>query len=154
MREQTDRFRLLAQKLAESTPGFFDIKGAGEGDHATNAFMKSLRILAQKQFGADLHEKQCVAGPNFRFDFYLPNERTVIEIALSLRNPNSEFEKDLLKCILAQKQGLEIKHLLLISKPGGMKKADEPGRKRMAELVQTDFGIAVEVWDLCPKSGP
>jgi len=72
----------------------------------------------------------------------------VIEIALSLRNPNSEFEKDLLKCILAQRQGLAIKYLLLISKPGGMKKALEPGRKRMAELAEADFGIKVEVWDL------
>jgi len=146
--DQADRFKLLAQRLAESTPRFFDIKGAGDGDHATNAFMKSLRILAQEQFGAELHEKICVPGANFRFDFYLPDEGTVIEIALSLRNPNSEFEKDLLKCILAQRQGLAIKYLLLISKPGGMKKALEPGRKRMAELAEADFGIKVEVWDL------
>jgi hypothetical protein len=29
-----------------------------------------------------------------------------------------------------------------------MKKALEPGRKRMAELAEADFGIKVEVWDL------
>jgi len=148
MGEQVDRFKILAQKFADGTPRFFDIKGAGEGDYATNAFMEGLRTLAQLQFGAELHEKQCVSGANFRFDFYLPDETTVIEIALSLRNPNSEFEKDLLKCVLAKKQGLPISDLLLISKPGGMKKALEPGRKRMGELVEADFGIKVEVWDL------
>lgn len=148
MSEQTDRFKLLVQKLAEKTPDFFEIKGAGDGDHATNNFMRNLRTIARKFYGANLHEKQCVPGANFRFDFYLKDEGTVIEIALSLRNPNSEFEKDLLKCILAKQQGLQIEHLLLISKPGGMKKANEPGRKQMARLAQADFGITVEVWDI------
>jgi hypothetical protein len=151
MGEQIDRFKMLAQKLAEATPSFFDINGPGKGDHATNAFMTKLRALAKMHYGKDLHERQCVPGANFRFDFYLEDEKTVVEIALSLRNPNSEFEKDLLKCILAKEQGLEIDYLLLICKPGGMKKAEEPGRRRMVELVKEKFGITVETWDIVPS---
>jgi hypothetical protein len=32
-----------AQKIADGTPRFFEIKGHGKGDNATNEFMKELK---------------------------------------------------------------------------------------------------------------
>ena len=36
---QVEKVIELAQQLAEETPGFFEVKGPGVGDKATNAFM-------------------------------------------------------------------------------------------------------------------
>jgi hypothetical protein len=110
--------------------------------------MTDIRTLAKTIFGSDVSEKHCMSGTNLRFDFYLKEEETVIEVALSLHNPNTEYEKDLLKCILAKKEGLPIRKLLFICKPGGMKANLAPGKKCLADLVERDFGISVEVWDL------
>ena len=46
----------LAQGIAEQTPGFFEKKGSGLGDHATGAFVRSIRQLAKEVFGADYSE--------------------------------------------------------------------------------------------------
>jgi hypothetical protein len=39
--------------LANRTPKFFDIKGAGLGDHATNHFMRELRKLVDDRGVSD-----------------------------------------------------------------------------------------------------
>ncbi len=35
--EKVSRLFLAAQRIAEQTPGFFDVKGPGAGDHASLA---------------------------------------------------------------------------------------------------------------------
>jgi hypothetical protein len=148
MSDRIDRFKFAVQRIAESTPGFFETKGPGKGNLATNLFVKNLHVIAKTIFGDDLSEKQCIHGAKLCFDFYLEEEATVIEIALSLDKPNSEYEKDLLKCILAKKERLAIKTLLFICKPGGMKANLAPGKKCLADLCKKDFDISVEFYEI------
>ena len=101
----------IAQQIADERPSFFDIKGAGKGDKDTNSFMAELRSPAKSSFGKDFSEKRICGDTNLTVDFFLPDEGTIIEIALSLRNPNSEFEHDILKAIMAKEGGEQVRHL-------------------------------------------
>src|SRR5713226_1067599 len=92
---------LLAQAIATGTPGFFDIKGPGAGDKASNVFMTRLRTAAKELFGCDYSEKRACSSAKFAFDFYFPDAETAVEVALSLRNSSSEYERDILKCLLS-----------------------------------------------------
>lgn len=143
---------MLAIRLANSTPGFYDIKNAGAGDHASNQYMKNLRILAKETFGCDMSEKRVCKDTKHAFDFYIPEEGTVVEVALSLRNPTSEYERDIFKCLLAREDGLSIESLLFISKPGAMARHDAAGSKRIRDLVLKHFGVWVDIMELLPNA--
>jgi hypothetical protein len=143
----TAKICVLAQKLASQIPEFFEIKGQGAGDHATNEYMKLLNEAASGLLGKDLSNKKVCATTDACFDFYVPDERAVIEIALSLRNSNSEYEKDIFKCLIGKVNGLLIDKLILVSKPGGLAKQAEPYRQAVAEVARRN-GLAVIVCDL------
>ena len=81
-------------------------------------------------------------------DFYFPSEGTIVEIALGLRNPNTEFEKDILKAVIAKSLGHRVEKLLFISKPGGSRKCRQPGRRRVREWLDEEHAISTEVLDL------
>ncbi len=84
----------------------------------------------------------------YSFDFFIPSEDTVVEIALSLRNIVTEFEKDIFKCILANESGKPIKKLLLIGKDGSVKRQDGTGPRAIKSWVNRHCHIAVEVKEL------
>ncbi len=48
----------LAQEVPEGTPGFFELKGAGAGDKATNAFMAELPKRAAAALGTDFAQRR------------------------------------------------------------------------------------------------
>jgi len=110
--------------------------------------MKQVRTEAERVFGEDFSERIVKADCTYRFDFYFPDEAIVVEIALSLRNPQSEYEKDLFKCVLAQEAGLRISDLVLITKPGGSQRLRAPGPAAIAELANRRFGIRISVVEL------
>ena len=143
---------LGALHLANSTPGFYDKKGAGPGDHATNNFMKALRKGAEGALGRDYSEKSVCKTTKHAFDFYIPEERTVIEVALSLRNSGSEFERDIFKCLIAREDGALIDFLFFISKPGAMARHEAAGSKRIMKLVKQQFGLEVIIFELMPNT--
>ena len=138
----------LAQNIANDSPGFFDIKGPGKGDKATHAFMKKLRNQAEQLFKEDYSEKEICGDNKFAFDFFFPEEATIVEIALTLRNSNSEFHKDILKAILSQKADNTIEKLIFISKPGANKRHEEPASQSIISLVEKEFGITVIIREL------
>jgi hypothetical protein len=94
----TDRVSTLFE-LALERSGFFDIKGPSVGDKDTAAFMGELRKRAAEAFGSDFAEQK-ICGPNgLCVDYYFPEDAAIVEIAMGLRNPNSEirarhFESD------------------------------------------------------------
>jgi hypothetical protein len=141
---------LLAVGLANRTPDFYKVKNAGLGDRASNEFMKSLRQLAKSAFGLDFSEKKVCKDTKHAFDFYIPEEASVVEIALSLHNPASEYEKDIFKCLLAREEGLEVKSLLFVAKPGAMVRHDAAGSKSIRELVWKHFAVWVDILELLP----
>jgi hypothetical protein len=145
---KSEHLLLLAQGIVEQTRGFFEKKGPGVGDHATGLFVGSLRQLAKEEFGADYSEKVVCKAAGFRFDFYFPDEGTAVEFAFGLHNPNSEFERDILKCILAIEDGCKVRKLILVGKPGAIVRLSAPAPKAIMALVGTRFDLAVEVCEL------
>lgn len=148
MPERIARLLLLAQKIAENTQNFFDVKGPGNGDHATNKFMAELRAVAKKHFQRDMAEHVVCSGVSSRFDYYFREEQIVVEFALGLRNPQSEFERDVFKCLLAKDGGCPIGKLLFVSKPGGEVRLKSPYQRAVSDFVESRFGLDIEIWEL------
>lgn len=145
---QAERLLGLAQELATNCPDFFKIKGPGMGDRATNAFMDDLRERARVALGTDYAEQEICGANGFRVDYYFPSEATIVEVALGLPKPNTEFERDILKAIMAKEAGYAVEWLVFVSKPGARKKCSQPGRAAITEWLRRNHGIATEVRDL------
>jgi hypothetical protein len=145
---KSEHLVLLAQGIAEQTPGFFEKKGPGVGDHAAGAFVRSIRQLAKEVFGADYSEKIVCKGAGFRFDFFFPDEGTAVEFAFGLHNPISEFERDIFKCLLAIEDGCAVRKLMLVGKPGAIPRLSAPGPKAIVALVKKRFDLTIDVFEL------
>ena len=143
-----ERLCALAQHIADSIPDFFDTKGPGKGDHATAGFVRSLREAANGMFGSDYSERPACASTGFRFDFFFPEEAVVVEFAFGLRNPISEFERDVFKCLLAIDGGCPVKKLMLIGKPGAIGRLGAPAPKAIISFAKRMFDLTVEVFEL------
>jgi hypothetical protein len=142
------RLFLLAQGIATGTPAFFTIKEAGDGDKASNTFMARLRHAALMLFGTNYSEMRVCRDAKFALDFYFPDEATAVEMALSLRNSSSEYERDIFKCLLAIEEGSQIRHLVFITKPGGHFRQQRPGALAIATYVSKKFGLEIEIREL------
>ena len=142
----------LAQQIAISTPDFFVKKGPSIGDKATLLFMAQLRQQVREVLGYDCSEQKLVGDAGFAADFYVRSEASVIEIALSLHNPMSEFEKDILKALMAKELGNPVERLVFISKPGALKRHSSPGSRAIRGWVERNHGIVVEIDELTPPS--
>lgn len=120
------RLLAIAQELAVENGAFHTVLGPGDGNRATNSFIATLRTKAKEEFGSDFAEQKICGSTSQAVDFYFPQEATIVEIALGLPNPGSEFEKDVLKAIIAQDCGFNVKRLRFISRPGAIKKCAQP----------------------------
>jgi hypothetical protein len=142
------RLLSLAQNLALERPGFFDVKGPSAGDKDTAAFMSALRIRAADAFRADFAEQK-ICGPNgLCVDYYFPEDGVIVEIAMGLRNPNSEFERDILKAIMAKDAGYVVRQLAFIAKPGASKKCSQPSARAIIDWAARAHGLTVTVQEI------
>jgi len=138
----------IARNLAGKTYGFLDTKGPGIGNHATNQFISMLGSMACEEFGEDYSEKHISGQNSLAVDFYFPGEGVIVEVALGLKNANTEYEKDILKAIMAKEFGNKVEKLVFISKPGGEKKCSQPGRIAVREWLYNNNQIEMEILDL------
>lgn len=138
----------LAQNLASSTEGFLDVKGPGAGNYATNKFISALGKLASEKFREDFSEKNICGSNSLAVDFYFPKDGVIVEVALGLRNPNTEYEKDILKALMAKELGNDVRKLVFITKPGGLKKCNQPGRKAVKNWLLSSNQIEIDVLEL------
>ena len=145
---KTEELLHIAQQIADERPNFFEKKGAGKGDRDTNSFMAELRFRAEKLFRRDFSERRICGDTNLAVDFFIPDEGTIIEVALSLRNPNSEFEHDILKAIMAKEGGEQVRHPVFVSKPGAIKRHQQPSSIAMQTWIKKNYGIHVTIWEL------
>lgn len=145
---KSSRLYELANNLALNTDGFFETKGPGKGNHSTNAFIGRLGELAKAEFDHDYSEKNICGKNSLAVDFYFPEESTIVEVALGIKNPNTEYEKDILKAVMAKSLGKNVKKLVFIAKPGGSKKCNQPGRKAVRDWLKETHSIEIEVVDL------
>jgi len=148
----TDQILTLAQQLADIRPTFFAKKGPGAGDDDTNAYMRELRTAVEKATGKDYSEKRICGDNNLAVDFFIEQEETVIEVALSLRNPNCEFERDILKVLMAQEAGIRVKRLVFVAKPGGEKRVRQPSSQAMVAWANRNHKLEIVVRDLQPAA--
>jgi hypothetical protein len=143
-----ERLLVIAQAIAEATPSFFTAIGEGAGNLRSNAFMAELRSRAKTTFGHDYSETRLCGGTKLALDFYFPEDQTAVEIAGMLAAPNSEYEKDIFKCLLAQEKGAVIHNLVFIAKPGAARVQKQPGRMAIAQFVLNRFGLQITVEEL------
>lgn len=144
----SDKLIKLAQKIASTSPDFHKILGPGKGDKSTHAFMKELRLQAIELFKEDFSEKTICGDNKFAVDFYFPAESTIVEIALTIRNSNSEFHKDILKALLSKKAGNPVEKLVFISKPGAIKRHQKPASQAIISLARDEFGVSILIKEL------
>lgn len=148
------RLMALADALVAANANFHKVLGPGAGDRATNTFMRTLRARATSELGEDYSEKRLCGDTAQAVDFYIPKEKTIIEVALGLQNPASEFEKDVLKAIIAQKSGSPVSRLIFIARPGGAKKCQQPGRAGVIRWAHAKHGLQIEVHELPGEPRP
>lgn len=146
-RSKVEVLRDLIQKLADERPEFFVIKGQGKGNLDTINFMLELRRRAKIEFGQDFAERRLFKANVSAVDFYFDDEATIVEIALGLKSPNSEYEKDILKALLA-KEAYPVERLVLVGKPGACKKCAQPGRTAIREWAHRNHNLTVDVYDI------
>ncbi len=137
----------LARKLACDYPNIGFVKVPPRGT-ATRSFMELLRSSAELRFNHDFSEKRICGQNSLAVDFYFPEERTIAEVALGLPNDGSEFEKDVLKALMAIDSHHAVERLVLISRAGGELKCREPGRSAAIRWAQKAHGLTIEVYDL------
>ena len=147
-----ERLLALAQTVADERPTLFVSKGPGVGDKDTNAFVSELRKRAQAAFGKD-HAEQTICGSSgLRVDYYFPEEATIVEVAFLLKNSPTEFEKDILKAIMAQENGQPVRQLVFIAKPGAVKRCNAPDRRSIIEWAARAHGLTISVFEITPRS--
>jgi hypothetical protein len=142
------RLLALAQQLADECPSLFETKGPGLGDRDTSIFVKELRRRAVEAFGIDHAEQALCGANNLRVDYYFPEDATIVEIAFLLKNSPSEFEKDILKAILAKENGRDVHKLVFIAKPGAVKRCSAPDRRSIIEWAERVHGVVVAVHEI------
>jgi hypothetical protein len=138
----------IARGIAAENPDFQAILGPGVGDRATGEFMRRLRASAIDEFGNDYSEKKLCGDTSLAVDFYFLEEQTIVEVALGLPNPGSEFEKDVLKALMAQECGQPVRRLKFISRPGAKKKCAQPGRSAVIAWAKAKHDLTIEVDEL------
>lgn len=144
-----DTLLRLAEDLARRDPDFAKRKGPGLGDLHTDDFMTELETKATEALGDGcLPDASVIDEAGYTFDYYLPREATVVEFGFSLRNPRSEFERDLFKALLAKKARTDIRRLVLVGKPGTKDRLNARGPQAIMDFVRREFGIDTEVREI------
>lgn len=146
--DKANRLFDMANHIASIDSAFHSVLGPGDGDRRTQRFMHDLRKLAAHEFDADYAERKICGDTSLAVDFYFPDEGTIIEVALGLPNPGSEFEKDVLKALMAQELGNHVHRLVFISRPGAAKKCAQPGRMAVIQWALSKHELQIEVLDL------
>ena len=146
-----DELFQLAHSIACNTPGFLDRRGPGKdkGNGFTAAFLGELNQAVRERWADTCKQQEQVAPQlKYSFDFYIPSESTAVEIALSLRNIVTEFEKDIFKAILAKDSGKKLDRLVLMGKRGAVERFSGPGPCAIIAWVKRTQGIDVQLMDL------
>ena len=149
----SDQIFKIAQQIAHRTIGFHDRVGPGKdaGDGVTERFLIELTREVISQFTATtcrIQRAGCTPCEVFLHDYFIPSEETAVEIALSLRNIVTEFEKDIFKAILANESGKRVSKLVLIGKDGSVKRQNGTGPNAIKAWVKQHCLIEIEVREL------
>jgi hypothetical protein len=139
----------LARSEARKIHKFNEPLGPGKGNKRSNDFTRRLRWLAETRLQSAIQaEHPTISGANYRFDYFIPSEKTVIEIALSLHNANTEFEKDIMKVLLAKYHGLDIRRLVFLGKTGSESRMQEAGPAALKAYAKSKYKLIIDVIEI------
>ena len=148
---KVDQLWHIFEEEVRRRPDFFQIRGPGVGDRYSREFVEAVSQRAQNVFQADYSEHLVHADSGLRFDYFFPDEHTAVEIALSLRNSASEFERDILKCLIAKKAGSHIDRLEFFTKSPAMVQLNSPAKREMKKCVKEHFGLDIDTREIGPE---
>ena len=140
----------IIHRVVRNPPAFFQSMGAGSGNNASNIFVKELHIEASQVFGKEAVERP-VGLTGMKVDYYFAEERTIVELARLVKNPSSEFYKDILKALLARDY-FAVDKLVFFGGPDSEIKCKTPSRKAIIDWVYKTHGLHVEVYDILPSA--
>lgn len=140
----------IAQRVASRFPEFHQARGPGLSPRARTAFLQRLEKEVRKEMHGVRVEEPVSRSTPTAFNFYLPETATAIEIALPLWESDSDFERDLFKCLLAAEQGKPVDRLVFIGCKGTRATTDLPCRRAILEYVEERYGLAVSMMELSP----
>ena len=152
MMSKVEQLLSLIQQIADERSFFFDKKEPGIGNKDTNEFVAELNRRAHVLFGTDYAEQKICGDTNHAVDYYFQDESTIVEVALTLRTPNSEFEKDILKALMAQ-ENYPVDRLVLIGKPGAVQKCSMPSRTSIIDWAKRTHNLQIDVYDIQNNHG-
>jgi hypothetical protein len=146
------RILKLAQEVAEAPArrDFFMRTGPGKekGNGKTSTYMADLNARVATELGSGVSE-QCICGNSkLCVDSYVPEEGTIIEVELSLSNPHSNLERDILKSVVAKAARWRVDRLVLLGEPGSSRRHQGASSRAFIEWLKTQHGIEVEIREL------
>jgi hypothetical protein len=111
--------------------------------------MAQLNQWVAAEFGRDYVEPK-LCGTRQSVDFFVPPEQVVLEVELSLSRSHNNFERDILKVLLAKDRGVDVSTLLLLGDHGSVARHAEPASRAVIAWVRKHYGLRVLVHDLGP----
>ena len=135
----------LARTLVADWPRVFPMLRPSIARHGIAAFKAELRSRAFTAFCVDYAGKP-IPGGGLPVDYLMGS--TVVEVALNLRDPNSEFERSIIKVLMTQCELHTVTHLLFLAKTGARARCDIPARKAVVAWAEREYGVHVEVREL------
>jgi hypothetical protein len=136
---------MIARTLVLDWPRFYTMLEPKAARYGIHAFKAELRSRAFAELCVDYAQKP-ICGGALALDYLIGS--TVVEIAMDLRDDNSEFERDILQVLIAESELHSISHLLFLAKTGARARCNTPARKALADWVEREYGVRVEVREL------
>lgn len=158
----TVSFIELVRETVNSTPNIFRYSSPHEAHDASILFHMNVATRVHEIKLPVCYDQYLIAGTGARPDCYVPQEQTVVEIALSLYDTENELLKDVLKCLLMRDQGRPVSTLVLL---GGIRESatrrkvprtstqqmSTPFNRAVIELLERAYGLRILVFDLVPQ---
>ena len=146
--DQCQRIFEIAQRVAHRFPEFHQGKGRPLSSKVRTAFLARLEKEVRKEMHGVRVEEPVSTFARAAFNFYLPETATAIEIALPLWESDSDFERNLFKCLLASEQGMPVDRLVFIGGRGTRATSALPCRQAILKYVQDKYGLVVSMMEI------
>lgn len=144
---KAERIVRLAQEVADSYD-LFSARRIGAGNDYTHEVVDHLKSRVVEEFGSGVVNQFLAKGHGQSVDFWLEEEQTIVEVEFSMLTLLPVLEKEVFKALLAQDEGKDVRHLVLIGDPGAVRQYRTPTARSVMQWVEREHGIRVQVREL------
>jgi len=113
--------------------------------------MHALNQKVIERFGENYVEQYICGETRQNVDFYISEEKTIIEVELSLYNIHPNLERDIFKTLLAIDAGHKVKTLVLIGKEGAVDRHKGGASRAFINWVFKHHRLEVVISDICKR---